>query len=58
MVIRLTSEKYKLADELFLKYGLEPIELEMTARHYDLLKPDSEDIELHRDALVIQNQYS
>ena len=55
MVIRLTTEKCKLADQLYLKYGIEPIELEMAAKHYDLLKPESEEIELHRDALVIQN---
>lgn len=57
-MIRLSTEKMKLADELFLKYGLDSLQLEMTARHYDLLKPDSEEIELHRDALVIQNKYS
>ncbi len=55
MVIRLSTEKSKLADELYLKYGLEPVELELAAKHYELLKPDSDEIELHRDALVIQN---
>ena len=55
MVVRLSEEKYKLADEIYLKFGVESENLEFLAKHYDLLKPDSDEIELHRDALVIQN---
>ena len=44
MVVKLQAEKYRLSDELFLKFGVEVSDLDVAAKHYDLLRPDSEDV--------------
>ena len=55
MVIELQYQKCLLADNCWRKFGFELEEFEQAAFFYDLMKPDSEDPEIHRNALVIQN---
>ena len=56
MVVDLSVEKYKIEDEIFLKYGFEPAQVEKASIDFDLLKPE-DDWEMDRNAFVIQNKY-
>ena len=42
MVVRLSEEKYKLSDDLYLKFGIENEYLEGLAEYYGLLKSDND----------------
>ena len=56
MVIELQTAKQKMGDDLHAKFGVEMDLFSAACKYYDLLKPE-EEIELTRDALVIQNNF-